>query len=401
MSKLKLNYNHTIYACFIGYIVQAINVNFAPLLFLYFQKDFDLSINHIAIITASNFIIQLLVDLVSIRFVDRIGYRASAILAHILAALGLAGLAFFPFWLPDPFVGIMLAVALYAMGGGLLEVLISPIVEACPSERKEGAMSLSHSFYCWGFAGVVLLSSLFFKLFGIENWRILAVLWAILPLLNIILFARVPIAKLVNDGEKELGLRKLLTNSRFLLLAAIMVLSGACEQAAGQWASAYAESVLQMPKVAGDLAGPLLFAIMMGLTRVYYGRNSEKLRLENAIPLSAVLCVISYLIISLTNNAILGFIGLALCGVSVSIFWPGTLSTASKHLPGGGTALFAFLALAGDLGCAGGSAIVGIVSEAVGDNLQFGLLVSTICPVLLLVVFAFFRRASKKTAPSI
>ena len=396
MSTSKLNYNHTIYACFIGYVVQAVNNNFAPLLFLYFQKDFDLSINHIAMITVINFLIQLLVDLVSTRFLDFIGYRASAILAHVTAACGLAGLAFFPFWFSNPFIGILLAVALYAVGGGILEVLISPIVEACPTERKEAAMSLSHSFYCWGFAGTVLLSSLFFYFFGIENWRILACLWAVVPLLNIILFARVPIAKFGENEGHTLGMRKLLTNPRFLLLAAIMVLSGASEQASSQWASVYAESVLHMPKVIGDLAGPLLFAVTMGLTRVYYGKFSEKLKLDNAIPLSAVLCIIGYLMISLTNNAIVGFIGLGLSGISVAIFWPGTLSTAAKHIPGGGTALFAFLALAGDLGCASGPALVGFVSEAFHDNLQIGLLAAVICPILLFVAFTIFKRMQKK-----
>ena len=400
MSSLKLNYNHTIYACFLGYIVQAVNNNFAPLLFLHFQSDFTLSINHIALITTINFIIQLVVDFISPYFIDRIGYRTSAILAHIFAAAGLAGLAFLPFCFANPFVGILLAVALYAIGGGVLEVLISPIVEACPGDQKEGAMSLSHSFYCWGFAGVVLFSSLFFWAFGLENWRILAILWSMLPLLNIILFAKVPIGKLMDSNESPAGLRKLLANKQFRILAIVMVLSGASEQASCQWASVFAESVLHMDKVVGDLAGPLLFAVSMGITRVFYGRHSEKLKLDKAIPLAAVLCIVSYLIISFANNAFMGFFGLALCGVAVAIFWPGTVSTAAKHIPTGGTALFAFLALAGDLGCAGGPALVGFVSEAFANNLQIGLLAATICPILLLIVFLNFKRTQHKCTAS-
>ena len=396
----KPNYNHTIYACFLSYVVQAVNINFAPLLFLTFQKDFGLSLNNIAMITTVNFIVQLGMDVVCMKMIDKIGYRASAILAHICAVLGLSGLAYLPGLFDQPFVGILLSVVLYAIGGGVMEVLISPIVESCPGDKKEGAMSLSHSFYCWGFVGVVLLSSIFFAVFGIENWRILAVLWALLPLAGILMFIKVPIAPLMKAGEETYGIRKLIGLKEFWVLIAIMVLSGACEQGACQWASVFAESVLQMPKFFGDLAGPLLFAVMMGLTRVYYGKNSEKLRLEKAMLLAGALCLFSYLMIAFAPNPAVGFLGFALCGVSVAIFWPGTTSLAAKRIRGGGTALFAFLALAGDLGCAGGPALVGFASELFGDNLQTGFLAGTLLPVLMLVVFTLYRRSfrAKKEA---
>jgi len=389
----KPNYNHTIYACFLSYVVQAVNINFAPLLFLTFQKDFALSLNNIAMITTVNFVVQLIMDIICMKMIDKIGYRASAILAHVCAVLGLSGLAYFPGLFDQPFIGILLAVVLYAIGGGVMEVLISPIVESCPGDKKEGAMSLSHSFYCWGFVGVVLISSIFFAVFGIENWRILAVLWAILPLIGILMFCKVPIAPLIKAGEEAHGIRKLIGMKEFWVLIVIMVLSGACEQGACQWASVFAESTLQVPKFFGDLAGPLLFAVMMGFTRVYYGKNSEKLRLEKAMLLAGALCLFSYLLIALAPNPALGFVGFALCGVSVAIFWPGTTSLAAKRIRGGGTALFAFLALAGDLGCAGGPALVGFASELFGNNLRIGFLAGAALPILMLVVFMLYRRS--------
>ena len=389
----KPNYNHTIYACFLSYVVQAVNINFAPLLFLTFQKDYALSINNIAMITTVNFVVQLVMDVICMKMIDRIGYRASAILAHVCALLGLSGLAYLPGLFDQPFIGILLAVALYAIGGGVMEVLISPIVESCPGDKKEGAMSLSHSFYCWGIVGVVLLSSVFFAVFGIENWRILAVLWAALPLAGILMFCKVPIAPLVKAGEKTHGVRGLVRMKEFWVLVAIMVLSGACEQGACQWASVFAESVLKVPKFFGDLAGPLLFAVMMGLTRVYYGKYSDKLRLEKAMLLAGGLCLFSYLLIAFSPNAVVGFIGFALCGISVGIFWPGTTSLAAKRIRGGGTAMFAFLALAGDLGCAGGPALVGFASELFGNDMHIGFFAGALLPVLMLVIFSLYRRS--------
>ena len=391
----KVNYNHTIYACFVGYVVQAININFAPLLFLRFQTSFHVSLSDIALVSTINFAVQMVVDFAAIQFVDRIGYRASSIMAHIFAAVGLAGLAFFPPLFAQPFHGVLLAVVLYAIGGGLLEAIISPIVESCPGDRKEGAMSLLHSFYCWGHVGVVLLSTLFFTVFGIEHWPILALIWALVPALNIIPFTRVPIAPLNTAEAPTISIKKMFSMKSFWLLAVLMMLSGASELAASQWASVYAESVLRVPKAVGDLAGPLLFATMMGLTRMFYGKYSAKLRLERAIALAAVLCLVSYLIIGFTTNTVLGFIGFALCGISVAIFWPGTLSLAAKNMHGG-TAMFVFLALTGDIGCAAGPAFISMVSEHLGGTLQIGFLIAVIFPALLLLCFFVYSRVRKR-----
>ncbi|NCB93308.1 MAG: MFS transporter [Clostridia bacterium] len=384
MKKIRENYNHTIYACYIGYITQAIVNNFAPLLFLVFQKSFDISLNQIAMLVSINFGVQLLVDLVSSVFVDRIGYRVSMLMAHLLAAAGLVGLYLFPMALSSDFAGILLAVVIYAIGGGLLEVLVSPIVEACPTEKKEAAMSLLHSFYCWGHVFVIVMSTVFFSICGISNWGILACIWAIIPFMNFLYFCRVPIPVLVEEGQ-GMGIKELVKSGIFWKLFLMMLCAGASEQGMSQWASAFAESSLHISKTAGDLAGPCSFAVMMGLSRAFYGKFGETIDLKKFMNISSILCVASYLLASLSAVPVLGLVGCALCGLSVGIMWPGTFSTAAKSLKRGGTAMFALLALAGDLGCGSGPAIVGFASEAFGENLRKGLLVAIIFPFILLV----------------
>ena len=385
---MRLTYKHTIYACFIGYVVQAIINNFTPLLFLTFQEEFGISLDKIALLTSINFGVQLGVDLLAARFADRIGYRACVIAAHLFSAGGLVAMTILPRILPVPYLGLCLAICAYAVGGGLIEVLISPIVEACPGEEKEKAMSLLHSFYCWGHVGVVLLSSLFFALSGIGSWRYLALFWALIPLLNILLFARVPLAPLIAEGETGCGIRALFKMKTFWIYMLLMFCAGSCEQAVSQWASAYAESGLKVSKAVGDLAGPLVFAAAMGLTRLYYGKKGETMELRRFMVCSGILCLISYLIIGLTPVPILGFVGCALCGASVGILWPGTFSLAAKAIPRGGTAMFAFFALAGDLGCCGGPTYVGILADALGGQLNLGILAAVIFPILLLLCLA-------------
>jgi len=389
---MKQNYTKTIYVCFIGYIVQAVVNNFAPLLFLTFQSSYDISLSKITLLVTINFAVQLLVDLAEIGFVDKIGYRASAMLAHILAAAGLASLTVLPELFGNPFAGLLIAVIIYAMGGGLLEVLISPIVEACPTDNKEKAMSMLHSFYCWGHVGVVLLSTVFFVVAGISNWKVLALVWAVIPAVNTFMFAKVPIAPLIEDGEEGLAFGALMRNRMFWLFVVLMVCAGACEQSVSQWASVFAEQGLGVSKVIGDLAGPMLFAVMMGISRLIYGKYGERMNLKKFMTCSVLLCCTSYLIISLSPWPVLGLIGCGLCGMSVGILWPGTFSMASAGVRGGGTAMFALLALAGDLGCSGGPTFVGLVSGAFGDNLKTGILGAIIFPLILLMVLTFSRK---------
>lgn len=383
--KMQNQYNKTITACFVGYIVQAIVNNFTPLLFLFFQRQYQIPLAQITLLVTFNFGIQLLVDLLSVGFVDRIGYRTSMVLAHIMAAAGLILLTVLPEILPSPFIGILIAVMIYAVGGGLLEVLVSPVVEACPSDNKEKAMSMLHSFYCWGHAGVVLISTLFFFLFGIENWKMLALIWALIPIGNAFVFTKVPIAQLIEEGESGMKLKDLLRMKLFWTLLIMMICAGASEQAISQWASTFAEKGLGITKTAGDLAGPMAFAILMGLSRLFYGKYGHRINLDRFMMFSSILCILSYLGISLSPIPQISLIACAICGLSVGIMWPGTFSKASAALPKGGTALFALLALGGDVGCSGGPTLVGMVSGALGDNLKMGVLAGIIFPTLLLI----------------
>lgn len=392
---MKYSYDCTMRACFTGYIVQAIVNNFVPLLFLTFQRTYHIPLQQITLLVTFNFGIQLLTDLLSVAFVDRMGYQASMVLAHILSALGLICLTVLPEWMGHPFAGILISVIVYAVGGGLLEVLVSPVVEACPSTHKEKAMSMLHSFYCWGHVGVVLFSSIFFKLAGIENWKLLAVLWAVIPILNALVFTRVPIAPVLPEGEEGMTIGTLFQNRTFWLLFVMMICAGASEQSVSQWASLFAEKGLGISKTAGDLAGPMAFAVLMGASRAFYGNYGEKINLDRFMAVSSVLCILSYLCLVFMPVPVLSLAGCALCGLSVGIMWPGTFSRASKALPAGGTALFALLALGGDIGCSGGPTLVGMVSGMCKGNLKAGILAALIFPVLLLTGAKFETKKDK------
>ena len=389
---MKNQYNKTVAACFVGYIVQAIVNNFVPLLFLTFQRTYHIPLSQITLLVTLNFGMQLLVDLVSVRFVDKAGYRVSMIVAHILSAAGLILLTVLPELLYTPFAGILIAVMIYAAGGGLLEVVVSPVVEACPSDNKEMAMSMLHSFYCWGHVGVVLLSTLFFQAAGTENWKMLALIWAVIPLANAAVFIKVPMASLLEDGETGFKVRELFGIRIFWILLVMMICAGASEQAVSQWASTFAEKGLGISKTAGDLAGPMAFAVLMGASRAFYGKCGERINLDRFMVCSSSLCILSYLGISLFPVPQMSLIACAVCGLSVGIMWPGTFSKAAAALPKGGTAMFALLALGGDIGCSGGPTVVGLVSGALEDNLKMGILAGVIFPVVLLAGIVLCRK---------
>lgn len=390
------SYNKTLYACFIGYIVQAIVNNFVPLLFLTFHSGYGIPMTQIKLLITFNFGLQLLVDILSVTFVDRIGYRASMIIAHLCAVTGFVFLTILPDICRSAFAGLLIAVAVYAVGGGLLEVLVSPIVEACPAKNKEKAMSLLHSFYCWGHVAVVLVSTIFFQMFGIQYWKIMACIWAVVPFINMIFFTKVPIASLMNEGEKGLTVKQLFHNKIFWVLRVMMICAGASEQAVSQWASVFAETGLGVSKTIGDLAGPMLFALLMGSARAFYGKCGEQIDLEHFMTGSCILCIIAYFCISLVPSPIVGFIGCVLCGLSVGIMWPGVFSKAAASVAKGGTAMFALLALAGDIGCSGGPTVVGMVSSVLDNNLKTGILAGVIFPVLLLTGIYLCRLCYKK-----
>ena len=390
---MQQKYQKTIYACFVGYIVQAIVNNFVPLLFLTFEKSYHIPLSQITMLITINFGIQLLVDLLSAGFVDRIGYRVSVVLAHVFAAVGLVGLVLLPEIMPNAFAGLLIAVFIYALGGGLIEVLISPIVESCPTDNKEKAMSLLHSFYCWGHVGVVLLSTVFFGIFGIANWKILACIWALIPVINAFVFAKAPIAPLIEEGESGMTMLDLCKSKVFWVMMLMMLCAGASEQAVSQWASTFAEKGLGVTKTIGDLAGPMTFAILMGSSRAFYGKFGHKIDLDRFMLGSSVLCIFSYLLIAASPIPFLSLVGCGICGLSVGIMWPGTFSKASVALKNGGTAMFALLALAGDLGCSGGPTLVGFVSSAAADNLKAGILVAIVFPVVMAVEIILQRRS--------
>ena len=392
---MEKNYRKTLLACYLGFITQAITANFAPLLFLKFHADYGISLGRIALIPTAFFLTQLLVDVFCARFVDAIGYRRSMVISEIMCGLGLAGLAVLPDLFADPFAGVMACVVIYAIGSGLIEVLASPIVEACPFEHKDAVMSLLHSFYCWGSVGVILLSTVFFAVFGIEHWKALACVWALIPLYNIYNFATCPIERLTEEG-KGMTIGSLFKTPVFWVAILLMVCAGASELSMAQWASAYTEAALGFPKTVGDLIGPCLFAVTMGISRVIYGRHGARMKLTRFMIGSGVLCLCCYLTASLSAQPILGLIGCVCCGFSVGIMWPGTISVISPRLPQGGTALFALLAMAGDLGGAFGPSLVGAVTQRAGDSLQTGMLAGSVFPLALIVTLILLSKRNAK-----
>lgn len=388
---MKSKYQKTLIACYLGFITQAIAANFAPLLFLTFHRTYQISLGRIAFISTAFFFTQLLVDLFCAKYVDRIGYRRSVIASEVFSAAGLIGLAFLPSLLPDPYVGILISVIIYAMGSGLIEVLVSPIVEACPFDNKDSVMSLLHSFYCWGSVGVILLSTIFFAIFGIENWRILACIWALIPLYNTFNFISCPIESLTEEGE-GLSIRQLCHIPIFWIALILMVCAGASEISMAQLASAYVESALGISKSIGDIIGPCLFAVMMGMSRSFYGKYGENIDLMKFMIGSGALCLVCYLLSALAPLPFLNLVGCAVCGFSVGIMWPGTISIASKKIPLGGTAMFALLAMAGDLGGSVGPGIVGFVTQNANDNLKVGMLAGCVFPTVLVLSVLLLKR---------
>lgn len=395
---MKFTYKHTLTACYAGYITQAIVNNLPPLLFLTFHNQFGISLEKIAVLISANFVMQIIVDILSSKIVSHIGVRKSMLVAHLSAAIGFSCMGVFPFVLPDPFAGLLLAAAFNSIGGGLTEVLVSPIVESLPGDEKASAMSLLHSFYCWGQVAVVVLSTLFFVTYGIEKWRVLTALWAVIPFLNTFLFANVPLCPFVEEGEVEIPLKKLFGSKVFLLLCLLMISAGASELAASQWASLFAEAGLKVTKTMGDLLGPCMFAVLMGIARLLYGIFGSKIKLVSVITASSFLCIISYAVMVFSPYPVLSLAGCAMCGLSVGIMWPGVFSLSAEKYKSGGTKMFAILALAGDIGCSAGPGLVGIfvnmaengvkllpAADSASSGLKTGLLFAAVFPLIMII----------------
>lgn len=403
---MKINYKTTLYSCYIGYITQAIINNLAPLLFIIFQNQFHITFEMLGSLILINFVTQLAVDIITVKIVNHFGYRPLMILAHTSAALGLISLGVLPNILPNPYIGMIFSIVLYAIGGGLIEVLVSPIVDSIPGDNKSGAMSLLHSFYCWGQVGVVLITTLLLFFIGRDKWTIITVLWSLIPITNIFLLMRVPLMSPVPE-EGQTPIRKLFTRKAFLLIMIIMICAGASELTMSQWSSLFAEKGLNVSKVFGDLLGPCLFAIFMGIGRMSHGLWGSKIKLEKLLVASALLCVSCYLITVFSPYPILSLIACGLTGLSVSLMWPGAFSIASNRFPSGGASMFGILAVCGDLGCASGPWISGIISNKVAKlnignpladqlALKTGLLMGTIFPAILLICLLLAMNNSKK-----
>lgn len=393
---LKNSYTGTIAASFAGYVVQAVVNCFTPLLYITFGTQYGIGLDRISLLISINFGTQLLIDLLFSQFGGKLSYRFSVVTAHGMAALGMVGLAFFPERFPTPFAGLAAATLCCAVGGGLIEVLISPIVEACPTKNKKGIMSLLHSFYCWGQVAVVGLSTLWFSTVGIGQWKTLTLIWGLLPLVNGILFCLVPLRTLEESTGEEIPKRALIRNSTFWLLMLLMICAGAAEQAMSQWASAFAEKGLGISKSAGDLAGTMMFAVMMGLARIAYAKMSKKISLRRCMIGCGILGVCAYFLAAFSPVPLLGLSACGLCGLSVGVLWPGTYNLASEQLRGGGTAMFALLALAGDLGCVSGPALVGLISDRSGGTLKTGLSAAAVFPALLIGALLLLGAKKKK-----
>ncbi|MDR2688005.1 MAG: MFS transporter [Oscillospiraceae bacterium] len=387
---IKGNYNHTLYASYIGYVVQAITNNFTPLLFLTFQDTYSIPLGTITLLITANFCTHLAVYLAFMRHAEKIGYRRLIVFSHLCAAAGLAGLAVLPGLFPDPYAGLACSTFLFAMGGGLNGMLLTPIAAACPFGKDTGRISLLHSFYCWGHVFVILASTLFFVLFGIGNWKILALLWALAPLANAVYFTRVPIGKIVKEDER-IPVRKLFSFRLFWLFVLLMVCAGAAEQAMSQWVSAFTESSLRVSKTLGDIAGTCMFAVGMGVPRVIYGRYGGKMDLRKCMIGGAVLCILCYLAAAFSPYPVLALVSCVLCGFSVGIFWPGTFSLASGEFIKSGTAVFACMAFAGDIGCSLGPAVVGAVTRQAGNGFRAGMSAAVVFPAALIVSLILYQ----------
>lgn len=412
------NFKSTVFACYRGYITQGIVNNLSPLFFVLFQNKFGISYSLISALILCNFVTQIITDMLSVKYVDRIGYRKSAVIAHALAFSGLVMQGTLPNVLPAPYVGLALATIVNGVGGGLIEVIISPIVDSCPGDAKASAMSLLHSFYCWGQVGVVLITTLLLRLIGEDLWFILPILWSLLPLYNLFRFLKVPLMPTVPEEEKT-PLKTLFTSKIFLVALLLMLCAGASELAMSQWSSLFAERALGVTKVIGDLLGPCLFAVFMGIGRTIYGVWGEKIHLTGAMVFCAALCILCYLGTALFENPWLSLLSCALCGFSVSLMWPGTFSLTSAAYPKGGTAMFGILAVLGDVGCSVGPALMGAVSGAVSGNaniaasfpnltadqlgLKSGMLFSAVFPAFILIgvllLTRFHKAANKKPNP--
>ena len=393
---MKFNAKHTISACFIAITVQAIILNFPPLLFVTFENDLGISLAEISTLIAISFITQLSMDFTASKLPRVFNTRAMLVAGQVCSSVGLFCIAILPKIIP-PYAGLIIGMVIASFGSGIIEVLGSPTIEACPVENKSKILTVLHSFYCWGLVLTVIVSTVFFYFFGIENWEILTCIWACIPAVNAVMFLKVPIYHTKQYHTAQKSNKSVLHSFVFWALLGIMVCGGAAELAMSQWASSFAESGLGVSKTVGNLLGPCAFAVLMGSARILYAKYSSRINLSAYMIFSAALCIVSYLMAALSPIAVVSLIGCALCGFAVGIMWPGTLVMATENVSGGGIKMFALLALAGDIGCTVGPSSAGFIAQLFGHNLRISFLFLALFPAIMIVLILMIRKNAKKS----
>lgn len=392
--KMKFTFKHTKLACYSSYMSSAVAINFPPILFIFFHKQFGLSLIDLGALISLNFGVQMITDIIGASIIDKkITCKQAAVTADALVAIGLLLLGVLPQIMSTKFLALIIATVVYSVGCGLLEVIISPIIEAIPEDGKASNMALLHSFYCWGQMVAILFSTLLLFIIGNHNWWIISILWAIVPAFASLLFSKVPVNTLPKEEKKSAI--SLFKNKIFLLFLLLMTASGAAEIAVAQWASMFVETALGVSKTTGDLLGPCMFALLMGISRVIYAKYSEKLNLSNYIAFCGILCIISYLVMVFVPDKYIALAAVGVVGFSVGIMWPGTLSLVSLKFPLGGTVMFAYLAIFGDIGCTTGPALAAAVSEnavLLGSPLKAGILACVVFPATVVVLTLLLKK---------
>lgn len=380
---MKLSYKATKISCYAGIANQAVIVNFAPLLFVVFARNFGLTMSQLASIITVNFVAQIIVDVLGVKYISKIGYRKILVSSQITSAIGFILMGILPF-IMDPYWGIIIATICYAIGSGLTEVILSPVIEALPGEGKVSSMTFLHSFYCWGHLYTVLFATLYFNIFGVENWRYLSFYWALLPIITAFVFMKAPIVTLDEKVKEKTRLRDIFSSLTFWIFMILMVSSGAGEQSMAQWASMFAQESLKVSKNVGDILGPSIFALTMAISRILYGKIGEKMGIEKSLILYAGLGIFSFLTATVFKNPYINLLGCGICGFSLGVMWPVVLSFGAKKFPAGGTAIFALFSVAGDIGCSFGPELVARVTEI--TTFKTGLMSGAIFPATILIL---------------
>lgn len=397
------HYRLTTISCFVGIFAQAVIINLAALLFMPLMRLHGLTYVQLGTLVAVNFSVQVGSDLVFSGLIDRIGFRRLVLPACLVGSLGLFLFALAPVLLPGRvFAGLLAATAVYSAAGGLLEVLLSPIVNAIPNEEKGAAMSLLHSFYAWGQMATIILTTLFLFLVGERHWQWMVGFWALLPLANFLLFLKAPFPPSVPE-EHRLNMGDLILKPFCLLAFAAIFFGASAEVLMNQWTSAFMERALLLPKLTGDLFGMCGFALMLGLGRAWHGKYGARFDISKALVAMSALAVLCYLVVALAPGSWPGLLACMVCGFATSLLWPGTLIVASERYPLAGAWMFALLAAAGDVGAGLGPWFTGWVVDHAIDTaaalrleqwlgiggeqaaLRLGILAGTIAPLLALL----------------